>query len=72
MVVITTSAAAVATAAFRAVIMGAPGSGKGTVSSRIIQQFNVAHISTGDKLRQHVITGSGMCFVIARSHDTFC
>lgn len=47
-------------AAFRAVILGAPASGKGTVSSRIIKNFNVAHISSGDKLRQNVAAGTGM------------
>ncbi|KAH0553838.1 GTP:AMP phosphotransferase AK3, mitochondrial isoform X2 [Cotesia glomerata] len=41
-------------AAFRTVIIGAPGSGKGTVSSRIVKTFGVSHISTGDKLRDHV------------------
>ncbi|XP_008556294.1 GTP:AMP phosphotransferase AK3, mitochondrial [Microplitis demolitor] len=41
-------------AALRAVIIGAPGSGKGTVSSRIVKDFGVSHISTGDKLRDHV------------------
>ncbi|XP_014609015.1 PREDICTED: GTP:AMP phosphotransferase AK3, mitochondrial isoform X2 [Polistes canadensis] len=46
-------------AAFRAVILGAPASGKGTVSSRIVEQFNVKHISSGDKLRLHVSTGTG-------------
>ncbi|XP_014609014.1 PREDICTED: GTP:AMP phosphotransferase AK3, mitochondrial isoform X1 [Polistes canadensis] len=45
-------------AAFRAVILGAPASGKGTVSSRIVEQFNVKHISSGDKLRLHVSTGT--------------
>ncbi|MDH6356228.1 adenylate kinase [Parabacteroides sp. PF5-9] len=33
------------------VIFGAPGSGKGTQSERIIEQFGLAHISTGDVLR---------------------
>ncbi|XP_043284868.1 GTP:AMP phosphotransferase AK3, mitochondrial [Venturia canescens] len=42
-------------AAFRAVILGAPASGKGTVSSRIVQLFGVTHISSGDKLRYHVV-----------------
>lgn len=41
-------------AAFRAVILGAPASGKGTVSSRIVEQFGITHISSGDKLRYHV------------------
>ncbi|XP_014214389.1 GTP:AMP phosphotransferase AK3, mitochondrial isoform X3 [Copidosoma floridanum] len=43
-----------AKAAFRAVILGAPGSGKGTISARIAKQFNITHISSGDKLRFHV------------------
>ncbi|XP_076393119.1 adenylate kinase 3 isoform X1 [Megachile rotundata] len=41
-------------AAFRAVIMGAPASGKGTMSARIVEHFKVAHISSGDKLRLHM------------------
>ncbi|XP_076756325.1 adenylate kinase 3 [Xylocopa sonorina] len=41
-------------AAFRAVILGAPASGKGTMSSRIVEHFKVAHISSGDKLRLHM------------------
>lgn len=39
---------------FRAVIMGAPGSGKGTVSSRIVKTFNMKHISSGDMLRCNI------------------
>ncbi|XP_044581551.1 GTP:AMP phosphotransferase AK3, mitochondrial isoform X1 [Cotesia glomerata] len=46
-------------AAFRTVIIGAPGSGKGTVSSRIVKTFGVSHISTGDKLRDHVTRATG-------------
>ncbi|OAD54729.1 GTP:AMP phosphotransferase, mitochondrial, partial [Eufriesea mexicana] len=38
-------------AAFRAVILGAPASGKGTMSARIVKHFKVTHISSGDKLR---------------------
>ncbi|XP_042588171.1 GTP:AMP phosphotransferase AK3, mitochondrial [Cyprinus carpio] len=39
---------------FRAVIMGAPGSGKGTVSSRIAQSFALKHLSSGDMLRANI------------------
>lgn len=39
---------------FRAVIMGAPGSGKGTISSRILKKFGLVHLSCGDILRNHV------------------
>lgn len=36
------------------IIIGAPGSGKGTHSADIIEKYNVAHISTGDMLRENV------------------
>ncbi|XP_034565230.1 GTP:AMP phosphotransferase AK3, mitochondrial [Notolabrus celidotus] len=39
---------------FRAVIMGPPGSGKGTVSARITKSFGLKHISSGDILRANI------------------
>ncbi|XP_026196116.1 GTP:AMP phosphotransferase AK3, mitochondrial [Anabas testudineus] len=39
---------------FRAVIMGPPGSGKGTVSGRITKTFGLKHISSGDILRSNI------------------
>lgn len=42
----------------RAVIMGAPGSGKGTVSSRITKHFELKHLSSGDLLRQNMLQGT--------------
>ncbi|CAM9472756.1 unnamed protein product [Laminaria digitata] len=41
-----------------AVIMGAPGSGKGTISGKILRDFHFAHISTGDLLRDEIQAGS--------------
>uniref|UniRef100_A0A8D0DQL0 GTP:AMP phosphotransferase AK3, mitochondrial n=1 Tax=Salvator merianae TaxID=96440 RepID=A0A8D0DQL0_SALMN len=38
----------------RAVIMGPPGSGKGTVSSRIVSHFAMKHLSSGDLLRENM------------------
>lgn len=38
----------------RLIILGAPGSGKGTISSRIINEFKMAHISSGDILRSNI------------------
>ncbi|MGT2667281.1 adenylate kinase [Streptococcus rifensis] len=32
-------------------IMGLPGAGKGTQAAKIVEQFNIAHISTGDMFR---------------------
>ncbi|XP_042238864.1 GTP:AMP phosphotransferase AK3, mitochondrial-like isoform X3 [Homarus americanus] len=40
---------------FRMVILGAPGSGKGTISSRIVRDFGLKHLSSGDLLRAQVI-----------------
>lgn len=40
---------------FRAVILGAPASGKGTISKRIVDKYGFAHISPGDVLRLNVI-----------------
>ncbi|CAB3231392.1 unnamed protein product [Arctia plantaginis] len=38
----------------KALILGAPASGKGTISSRIVKKYNIAHVSSGDKLRDHI------------------
>lgn len=38
----------------RCVIMGPPGSGKGTVSERILKHFPMTHVSCGEKLRYHI------------------
>ena len=36
------------------VIFGAPGSGKGTQSEKIIERYGLHHISTGEVLRDHI------------------
>lgn len=38
----------------KALILGAPASGKGTISSRIVKRYSVEHVSSGDKLRDHI------------------
>lgn len=44
---------------FRAIIMGPPGSGKGTVSARITKSFGLQHISSGDILRANINAKTG-------------
>lgn len=39
---------------FNIVIFGPPGAGKGTQSEKIIQNYELAHISTGDMFRMHI------------------
>jgi adenylate kinase family enzyme len=36
------------------IIIGAPGSGKGTISNWIVRDFGLKHVSSGDLLRQHI------------------
>jgi adenylate kinase len=36
------------------ILLGAPGSGKGTQAASIVQKFNVVHISTGDMFRYNI------------------
>ena len=40
------------------VIFGAPGSGKGTQSARIVEKYGLNHISTGDVLRGEIKNGT--------------
>ena len=40
------------------VFLGAPGAGKGTVASRIAEQGDALHVSTGAMLREAVKNGT--------------
>jgi len=51
------------------VLLGAPGSGKGTQAERIAPAFDVPHISTGDILRAAVKRGTPMGLAAKRFMD---
>lgn len=44
----------------RLVLLGPPGAGKGTLANLLKERLNVAHISTGDILRQEMKDGSSL------------
>ena len=44
----------------RAVLLGPPGSGKGTQSPRLKEQYKVCHLATGDLLRAEIGSGSDL------------
>lgn len=48
-------------------IMGLPGAGKGTQAAKIVEHFNVAHISTGDMFRAAIANQTEMG-VLAKSY----
>lgn len=42
----------------RMMIVGAPGSGKGTIASRVVQSFGLLHLSSGDLIRTQITKAS--------------
>lgn len=44
----------------RLIFLGPPGSGKGTQAAKLIEKVQVAHISTGDILRENVKMGTAL------------
>ena len=44
----------------RVLLIGAPGAGKGTQAVRVAHHFGLAHVSSGDLLRDHVAKGTAI------------
>jgi len=42
------------------VIFGAPGSGKGTQSEKLVQRYGLQHVSTGEILREEIASGTDL------------
>lgn len=42
----------------RLILLGAPGAGKGTQGVRLAEHYGVAHVASGDILREHVASGT--------------
>ena len=42
----------------RTVLLGPPGAGKGTQAVKIVEKYNIPHISTGDIFREHIKNGT--------------
>lgn len=51
----------------RLILLGAPGAGKGTQGVRLADHYRVAHVSSGDILRQHVAEATELGRKIAAS-----
>ncbi|MEY2567634.1 MAG: adenylate kinase [Actinomycetota bacterium] len=44
----------------RALLLAAPGAGKGTQGTRLAEHYHVPHLATGDLLRKHVADGTSI------------
>jgi adenylate kinase len=53
----------------RLLLIGAPGAGKGTQAARLAERFGLAHISSGDLLREHVRAGTSLGEQVKRYVD---
>ncbi|MDY0340671.1 MAG: adenylate kinase [Coriobacteriia bacterium] len=51
-------------------LLGAPGAGKGTQAARIVEEFGLVHLSTGDILRKAVADGTPLGIEAKRHMDS--
>lgn len=45
---------------FNLILFGPPGSGKGTQSEKLIEQYGLVHLSTGNLLREEITNNTGL------------
>ncbi len=51
------------------ILFGPPGAGKGTQSAKLIEEFNLIHISTGDLFRKHLSEGTELGLLARKYMD---
>ncbi len=51
----------------RLVLLGPPGSGKGTQAAQMQETLQIPHISTGDLLRSEVVAGTPLAYRPSKS-----
>lgn len=51
------------------ILLGAPGSGKGTQSERLVEAFDLVHVSSGDLFRDHLGRGTDLGQLARRYMD---
>ena len=52
----------------RLILLGAPGSGKGTQAKRLVEQFGIVQVCTGDMLREAVASQSDLGVLVQHQH----
>jgi adenylate kinase len=51
------------------VLFGPPGAGKGTQSDKIIEKYNLTHVSTGELFRKHLSEGTPLGTIVKKYMD---
>lgn len=49
-------------------LFGPPGAGKGTQAKKIVEKYNLAHLSTGDMIRKEIAEGTELGKIAGRDY----